>query len=99
MGPLREGAGETTAAIPAPAVTDSGEKKADDLSTIMAPVRQVAAESTASFAVEVVEGVDRGARFTVDGAAPGRALVGKSAICQLPLKDPRVSRRHLALDV
>jgi DNA-binding NtrC family response regulator len=80
-------------------VTDSEGKKADDLSTIMAPVRQLPAESIASFAVEVVEGVDRGARLIVDGAAPARALVGKSAICQLPLKDPRVSRRHLALDV
>jgi DNA-binding NtrC family response regulator len=80
-------------------VTDSEGKKADDLSTIMSPVRQLPAESIASFAVEVVEGVDRGTRLIVDGAAPARALVGKSAICHLPLKDPRVSRRHLALDV
>jgi DNA-binding NtrC family response regulator len=80
-------------------VTDSGGKKADDLSTIMSTLPKLPPESIASFAVEVVDGVDRGALLTVDGAAPARALVGKSAVCQLPLKDPKVSRRHLALDV
>jgi two-component system, NtrC family, response regulator HydG len=80
-------------------VTDPAGKKADDLSTIISPMRQPPAETLASFVVEVVEGPDRGASLGIDAAAPSRALVGKSAICQLWLKDPKVSRRHLALDV
>jgi len=80
-------------------VTDPGGKKADDLSTIISPLRQAPSETLASFVVQVVEGPDRGASLTIDGSAPSRALVGKSAICQLCLKDPKVSRRHLALDV
>jgi two-component system response regulator HydG len=80
-------------------VTDPGGKKADDLSTIMSPMRQLPPETLASFVVEVAEGPDIGAFLTIDGSAPSRVLVGKSAICQLCLKDPKVSRRHLALDV
>jgi DNA-binding NtrC family response regulator len=80
-------------------VTDPGGKKADDLSTIISPMRQLPPETLASFVVQVAEGPDRGASLTVDGASPSRALVGKSAICQLCLKDPKVSRRHLAVDV
>jgi two-component system response regulator HydG len=62
-------------------------------------MRELPPEALASFVVQVVEGPDRGASLTIDGSAPSRALVGKSAICQLCLKDPKVSRRHLALDV
>jgi DNA-binding NtrC family response regulator len=80
-------------------VTDQGGKKADDLSTIISPMRQPPPETLASFSVEVVEGPDRGASLAIDGSAPSRALVGKSAICQLCLKDPKISRRHLAIDV
>jgi DNA-binding NtrC family response regulator len=80
-------------------VTDQGGKKADDLSTIISPMRQPPPETLASFVIEVVEGPDRGASLAIDGSAPSRALVGKSAICQLCLKDPKISRRHLALDV
>jgi DNA-binding NtrC family response regulator len=80
-------------------VTDLAGKKADDLSTIISPLQRPPPESLASFVVQVVEGPDRGASLTVDGSAPSRALIGKSAICQLCLKDPKVSRRHLALDV
>jgi len=83
----------------ASAVTDLGGKKADDLSTIMSQVRQLPPESLASFVIEVIEGPDRGGVLSVDGSAPSRALVGKSPVCQLGLKDPKVSRRHLALDV
>ena len=80
-------------------MTDPGGKKADDLSTIISPLRQLPPETLASFVVQVVEGPDNGASLTVDGSTPSRALVGKSAICQLCLKDPKVSRRHLAVDV
>jgi len=62
-------------------------------------MRQLPPEKLASFVVQVVEGPDTGASLTIDGSQPSRALVGKSAICQLCLKDPKVSRRHLALDI
>ncbi|MET0595109.1 MAG: sigma 54-interacting transcriptional regulator [Polyangiaceae bacterium] len=79
-------------------MTDRG-KHSDDLSTLIAPMRQSTPEALASFVIEVVEGPDRGASLAVDGSTPSRVLVGKSAVCQLVLKDPKVSRRHLALDV
>jgi two-component system, NtrC family, response regulator HydG len=85
--------------LPLIAVTDPGGKKADDLSTIISPLRELPPESLASFLLEVIEGPDRGASLTVDGAAPSRTLVGKSPVCELCLKDPKVSRRHLALEV
>jgi two-component system response regulator HydG len=80
-------------------VTETGRKTGDDLSTIMSPLREPPLESAASFVVEVIEGPDRGASVVIDATSPSRLLVGKSAICALFLKDPRVSRRHLALDV
>jgi DNA-binding NtrC family response regulator len=80
-------------------VTDTGGKEGDDLSTILSPLREPPQESLPSFAVEVVEGPDRGASIVIDATSPSRVLVGKSPICQLVLKDPHVSRRHLALDI
>jgi DNA-binding NtrC family response regulator len=65
----------------------------------MSPVRQLPPEALASFVIDVVEGPNAGATLSIDGSAPSRALIGKSAICQLCLTDPKVSRRHLALDV
>jgi DNA-binding NtrC family response regulator len=53
----------------------------------------------ASFVVTVVEGAPQGARLTVDPTHPSRLLVGSSEACALRVTDPRVSRRHLALDI
>lgn len=50
------------------------------------------------FVVSVVEGPDTGRSVTVDAGRP-RVLVGKSAVCDLVLTDPLVSRRHAALEV
>jgi DNA-binding NtrC family response regulator len=80
-------------------VTSSGGKLSDELSTIMAPVRQLPPESLPSFVLEVIEGKDTGLSVTLDGSQPSRAYVGKSHICQLRLSDPKVSRRHMALDL
>ncbi|HSQ65168.1 MAG TPA: sigma 54-interacting transcriptional regulator [Polyangiaceae bacterium] len=51
------------------------------------------------FVLEVVEGAERGLTLLLDGARPSRALVGQSESCELKLTDPRVSRRHAALEV
>jgi DNA-binding NtrC family response regulator len=80
-------------------VTTPGGKLADDLSTIMAPVRQLPPESLPTFVLEVIDGPNRGLSMTLDGSQPSRAYVGKSHICQLRLTDPKVSRRHMALDL
>jgi DNA-binding NtrC family response regulator len=64
-------------------------------------VHRVGAFSTSSrrFVIEVVDGADRGARFAIEPAAPGRAMLGSSASCEARLTDPSVSRRHLAFEV
>jgi DNA-binding NtrC family response regulator len=53
----------------------------------------------ATFSVSVVEGSSQGARITVDPSQPSRLLVGSSEACALRIRDPLVSRRHLALDL
>ena len=53
----------------------------------------------ASYSVTVVEGPSQGARITVNPTHPSRLLVGSSEACALRISDPRVSRRHLALDL
>jgi DNA-binding NtrC family response regulator len=50
-----------------------------------------------SFALEVIEGPDRGKRFAIDGASPTRLSLGTSSACELRVSDTAVSRRHAAL--
>ncbi len=51
------------------------------------------------FELRVLQGPDAGANLTVEPNNPSRLLIGKSAACQLVLRDPRVSRRHAALEI
>jgi DNA-binding NtrC family response regulator len=51
------------------------------------------------FRLSVVEGVDAGKTFALDGSQPSRVLVGTTATCAVRLSDRTVSRRHVALDV
>jgi two-component system, NtrC family, response regulator HydG len=77
-------------------------KAEDDLfseSTTVARPKAVDRPSACAFVVTVLEGPDAGARFTIDAGRPSRALVGKSAACDLRLSDPSVSRRHVALEL
>src|SRR5207249_5270153 len=74
-------------------------KEFDDVSTVLSESRGNARAIVQRFILTVVDGPDRGVTFHVDGAQPSRAYVGKGPLCQLRLTDPRVSRRHLALDV
>jgi two-component system response regulator HydG len=52
-----------------------------------------------AFDLEVVEGPDRGKRFTVDVSSPSRVLVGQSPACVLALSDRSASRRHASLEL
>ena len=52
-----------------------------------------------AFAIEIIEGADRGRMFRLDATEPLRALVGQGPACELRLADGLVSRRHAALEV
>jgi two-component system, NtrC family, response regulator HydG len=72
----------------------------DDRSTTLQPLAQArAAAGRTSFRLVVLEGPDQGAVFSFDASTPSPILVGTSPACQLRLRDPHVSRRHLALEV
>jgi two-component system, NtrC family, response regulator HydG len=53
----------------------------------------------ARFSIEVIDGADKGRRFTIDPLMTGPVLVGQSASCAIRLSDRSVSRRHLSLDI
>ncbi len=50
------------------------------------------------FALQVLEGPDRGKRWLLDAQQPGRILIGTGPACAFRLSDQHVSRRHLALE-
>jgi DNA-binding NtrC family response regulator len=56
------------------------------------------AKASPSFTLVVTDGPDRGARLEIDAASPTRLLIGQSAACALKLRDPHVSRRHVAIE-
>jgi two-component system, NtrC family, response regulator HydG len=51
------------------------------------------------FRLHVISGPEQGTTFTLDGDRPPRVYLGQSTGCELRLTDPRVSRRHAALDL
>src|SRR6185503_1330691 len=60
---------------------------------------RLAATVTRGFAVIVAEGPDAGAQLNIEDDEPSPLLVGQSPACALRLRDPRVSRRHLAFEL
>jgi DNA-binding NtrC family response regulator len=54
--------------------------------------------SPSTFRLVVVDGIDSGTTFVLDGKQPTRALVGQGPACELRLRDAEVSRRHVALE-
>ena len=55
--------------------------------------------SAEAYVVRVVEGPDTGASVQLDWASFPEAFVGTSALSELRLSDPTVSRRHLRLSI
>ncbi len=47
--------------------------------------------------VAIIEGPDRGRRFVF--RAPATVAVGRSSTCELPLNDPKISRKHCLIEV
>jgi hypothetical protein len=71
----------------------------DDVQTVLGRAGLATATAPFGYRVSVVEGPDAGAAIELDGSEPARILVGQSPACQLRLKDPQASRRHVALAV
>jgi DNA-binding NtrC family response regulator len=57
------------------------------------------APMSGEFALTLIDGPDAGAELLIDESAPSPLLVGQGPACALRLRDPQVSRRHLALAV
>lgn len=70
-----------------------------DLATV--PRAAVNPDDPAQIAIvlTVVEGPDTGKSFVIDASQPQRALLGNSETCTFRLRDPQVSRRHLAVEL
>ena len=52
-----------------------------------------------AFAVEIVEGPDRGATLVVEGNEPSRVMIGSGPACVARLTDREASRRHAAFEI
>src|SRR5262249_42716116 len=73
-----------------------GEER-DEQSTLLQPRPQGMGDL--AFDLEVIDGPDRGKRYTIDATSLSRVLVGQSPMCELQLSDRAVSRRHVSLEV
>ncbi len=71
---------------------------ADEVATALTDRASAPMESP-TYDLIVLEGPDCGLRVRLDATLPPRVLVGQSPSCNVRLKDGRVSRRHLALDL
>jgi DNA-binding NtrC family response regulator len=69
----------------------------DEQSTLLQPRQTAPAEL--AFDLEILDGPDRGKRFTIDPSSPPRVFVGQSPTCEVQLSDRAVSRRHVSLEV
>jgi two-component system response regulator HydG len=70
-----------------------------ELTTLLSSRFDPTPQPDVAFAVQVIEGPDRGGAFVVDGSQPSRVLVGTSPACNLQLTDRETSRRHAALEI
>jgi len=71
----------------------------DEQATDLHRIGRPPLEATTCFELSIVAGADAGGRLVIFPNEPIRVLVGKGPACALRLTDPRVSRRHAALDV
>jgi DNA-binding NtrC family response regulator len=73
------------------------KNRAEELPT--SPFERTSGPRTSAYDLTVLHGPDRGLVVRLDGNLPARVLVGQSPSCYIRLRDARVSRRHLALDL
>src|SRR5712691_4156269 len=74
-------------------------KEDGQITVLNEPVSAVRAQRLHTFALEVVAGPDAGKTFNVESNHEGRMLVGQSPVCTVRLADPKVSRRHAAIEL
>lgn len=71
--------------------------RADADDTLELPVVTPSELPRTSFVLRVVSGPDAGKVLSLDPASPSHAVLGQASSCAIQLKDPHVSRRHIAL--
>ncbi len=74
-----------------------GTRSEAELATVEQEMPASSAEG-AVFVLEVIDGPDLGARFTIQPDSPGPVLIGQAPACAVRLADRQVSRRHASLD-
>jgi DNA-binding NtrC family response regulator len=72
---------------------------ADEKTTAVRERYDPSGPPASSYEVLAEEGPSAGARVVIDESRPGRVLAGSGDVCDLRLRDPQVSRRHLALEL
>ena len=75
------------------------ERDEFDVETQLSPKVARATADTASFALTVLEGADRGKAISIAPGQALRVLAGQSPACELRLTDRTVSRRHAAFEL
>jgi predicted component of type VI protein secretion system len=65
--------------------------------TMELPVLTPEALPRKSFILRIISGPQVGATLTLDPTSPPHAVLGQASSCAIPLTDPHVSRRHIAL--
>jgi len=71
--------------------------RADADDTLDLPVVSPAALPRTSFVLRVLAGPDVGNTLVLDPSTPPHAVLGQASSCAIQLKDPHVSRKHIAL--
>ena len=71
--------------------------RADADDTLDLPVVSPAALPRTSFVLRVLAGPDVGSTLVLDPSTPPHAVLGQASSCAIQLKDPHVSRKHIAL--
>jgi hypothetical protein len=71
--------------------------RADADDTLDLPVVSSAELPRTSFGLRVLSGPDAGRVLVLDPSTPPHAVLGQASSCAIQLKDPHVSRKHIAL--
>ncbi|MBX3261654.1 MAG: FHA domain-containing protein [Labilithrix sp.] len=71
--------------------------RADTDETLDLPLVSAAVLPRTSFTLRIVAGPDAGNVLVLDPASPPHAVLGQASSCAIQLRDPHVSRRHVAL--
>ena len=71
--------------------------RGDSVDTLELPIVSPAALPRSSFSLRIVSGPDAGEVLVLDPTSPPHAVLGQASSCALQLRDPHVSRKHIAL--